>query len=137
LSAFVLDASGLLAYLQDEAGAGEVAEVLARGAAIGAANLAEVLSKIAEHGGEPRDLLRTLEEQGLLGGLLQVEPLTAEDSARIGELRPLTRDYGLGLGDRACLALALRLRVPVMTADRVWAELEGIVDGLQVYAFRT
>jgi len=35
-------------------------------------------------------------------------------------LRPLTRRHGLSLGDRACLALGWRPRLPVLTADRAW-----------------
>ena len=42
----VLDASACLAYLQREAGAEVVAEVLTHGAYISAVNLAEVLSKL-------------------------------------------------------------------------------------------
>ena len=34
-----------------------------------------------------------------------------------------TRATGLSLGDRACLALAQRLRVPAVTADREWANV--------------
>jgi ribonuclease VapC len=37
---------------------------------------------------------------------------------RAGRLRPLTRHAGLSFGDRACLALASRMRAPVLTADR-------------------
>lgn len=137
MSIFVLDASGLLAYLQDEDGASEVTEALADGGAIGAANLAEALSKLAEWGAEPREIVATLEERGVLGGLLHVEPLTIDDALAIAELRPPTKDHGLGLGDRACVALGIRLGVPVMTADRVWVELEGVLDGVQVYSFRS
>jgi PIN domain nuclease of toxin-antitoxin system len=32
------------------------------------------------------------------------------------------------LGDRACLALALRLGLPVMTADRIWGKVTLGVD---------
>jgi ribonuclease VapC len=137
LSAFVLDASGLLAYLQDEEGASDVTDALAYGATIGAANLAEALSKLAEHGAEPREVVTKLEEQGLLGGLLDVEPLTIEDAATIAELRPPTKDHSLGLGGRACLAVGIRLGLPVMTADRAWVELEGVIDGVVVHAFRS
>ena len=39
--------------------------------------------------------------------------------------RPLiTRAQGLSLGDRACLALALRLGLPALTTDRAWVELD-------------
>jgi ribonuclease VapC len=32
----------------------------------------------------------------------------------------------VSLGDRACLALALRLGLPALTADRRWLDLEGV-----------
>jgi ribonuclease VapC len=40
---------------------------------------------------------------------------------RAGALRPATKSLGLSLGDRACLALAQRVGLPVLTADRTWA----------------
>ena len=135
MSAFVLDASGLLAYLQDEEGGAEVADALAKTAAMSAANLAEALSKLADHGANAREVVAELEERGVLGGLIEVEPLTAEDSIVVAELRRSTRARGLGLGDRACLALGRRLGLPVMTGDRAWTELEKEL-GIQVYAFR-
>jgi ribonuclease VapC len=130
-----LDASSLLAYLHDEEGAGEVEQALAQRATIGAANLAEALSILAQHGADPQAVVSDLQERGVLGGLLDVEPLTIEDAVAIAEMRPPTKDFGLGLGDRACLALGRRLGLPVMTADRVWVELEDVL-GVQVYAFR-
>jgi ribonuclease VapC len=39
-------------------------------------------------------------------------------------MRPLTKAQGLSLADRACLALARRLDIPVITADREWAGLD-------------
>ena len=41
----------------------------------------------------------------------------------MARLRALTRAHGLASGDRACLALARRLGLPALTADRTWAEL--------------
>jgi ribonuclease VapC len=127
----VLDASALLAYLHEEDGAAEVADAIARSASISAANWAETLSKVAEAGVDPGQLATDLEEQGLLHGLLEVLPLTAEDALVIGELRPRTRGLGLSLGDRACLALALRLRLPVLTADQDWTELRDFEVDVQ------
>jgi ribonuclease VapC len=137
LSAVVLDASALLAYLHDETGAADVTDVLAHGATISAANISEVLSKLAERGADPGEVVSRLEEQGLLGGLLEVEPLTIADAITIARLRPDTRDHGLSLGDRACLALGLRLGLPVVTADRAWTELEGVLEGVQVRSVRS
>jgi PIN domain nuclease of toxin-antitoxin system len=42
----------------------------------------------------------------------------------VARLRALTRAYGLSFGDRACLALARRLGLPALTAERAWAELD-------------
>jgi PIN domain nuclease of toxin-antitoxin system len=56
--------------------------------------------------------------------LLRVVPLNEDDSVTIARLRPLTRAHGLSLGDRACLATALRLGRPVLTADRSWANFD-------------
>ncbi|WP_236627700.1 hypothetical protein [Caulobacter sp. B11] len=38
------------------------------------------------------------------------------------------RHRGLSLGDRACLALAMREKLPVMTADRAWSDLDLPVE---------
>jgi PIN domain nuclease of toxin-antitoxin system len=54
---------------------------------------------------------------------LDLYDLGGDDALATGLLRPVTRSFGLSLGDRACLALAQRLRLPVVTADRAWANL--------------
>lgn len=135
MSTFVLDASGLLALLLDEEGAAEVEQLLANSAAISSGNLAEALSKIAERGADPGEVARDLEAKGILGGLLEVEPVTAQDAITIAEMRPATKEHRLGLGDRICLALGSRLDLPVLTADRAWVELEHVL-GVKVHAFR-
>ncbi len=120
----VLDASALLAYLRDEPGSQMVDEALARGAAMSAVNWAEVLSRLTDQTGQEVDsIARRLEEQGLVGGLLDVLPLTEEDAVTIARLRPTTRPHGLSLADRACLATGLRLGAPILTADRAWETL--------------
>jgi PIN domain nuclease of toxin-antitoxin system len=43
---------------------------------------------------------------------------------RAGFLYRLTSPFGLSLGDRACLALAMALKLPVVTSDRVWSQLD-------------
>ncbi len=123
MSEVVLDASALLAYLNEEPGAEVVEDALARAACIGAANWAEVLSKVVENGVDVDAFVREIEARGILGQTLEVVPLLQEDGAAIARLRPLTKAAGLSLGDRACLALGLRLGLPVLTADREWRSL--------------
>jgi len=128
----VLDASALLAYLNDEAGAEVVEDSLVKGAAISAVNLAEVLSKLADAGEDPQDVSDNLKRRGLLGGRLVVSPLDSDDAVVIAGLHRTTRAHGLSLGDRACLGLALRLRVPAVTADRAWSRLKISVKVITV-----
>lgn len=124
----VLDASALLAYLGDEAGAELVADQIAVGATISTVNLAEALSTLAARGQDPADVASELTARGLLDGAITVEPFTTADAIEAARLRPLTRQAGLSLADRACLALARRLATPVLTADHAWASLALDVD---------
>jgi len=93
----------MLAYLYDEAGSERVTEVLNSRAYIGAANWAEVLSKVADKGHSTDNLVQVLRSQGFMGNALVVLPTTEEDAEFIAKLRPETKQHGLSLGDRACL----------------------------------
>jgi ribonuclease VapC len=129
----VLDASALLAHLRDEPGADVVADAIASGAVISTVNLAEVFSRVADRGEDPAKLAAELTQSGLLDGAITVEPFTAADAIDTGRLRPLTRDAGLSLGDRACLALARRLDAPALTADTDW---QGVAHGVELRPIR-
>jgi ribonuclease VapC len=122
-AASVLDASALLAYLLGETGAPVVTQAIARTCVIGAANWAEVLSKLADIGQNPDAVTARLTQQGILGAGVLVHEMDERQAREVGRLRPLTRSAGLSLGDRACLALALVLDTPVLTADRSWCAL--------------
>lgn len=125
----VLDASALLAYVYGEPGA-ETVEAALSEAVIHAVNFAEVLSRLAERGSSPEDSLGVLEAAGVMK-LLTVDVGTVEDALNAARLRPLTKSAGLSLGDRYCLALAQRLGVTALTADRQWAAL-NIAIAVQV-----
>ncbi|AMW30678.1 type II toxin-antitoxin system VapC family toxin [Arthrospira platensis] len=120
----LLDASALLAYLQDEPGADDVVDALLKKAAISAVNWAETLSKLAERGQDPDVVTTQLTEQGLLERALIIYPIDGELARDIAKLRIPTRALGLSLGDRACLALALKLNLPALTTDRAWCNLD-------------
>jgi len=115
---WVLDASALLAFLHGERG-GDLVERELEHAVISSVNWSEVLYTSLSHGVNVDGLREDLEALGL-----SIEPFTVEDAERAAMLRPQARPLGLSLGDRACLALALRLGLPVLTADRVWQKLE-------------
>jgi ribonuclease VapC len=130
----VLDASSLIAYLHDEKGADVVTDALADGAALSVVNWAETLSKLADVGGDPEELAASLESEGLIGELIEIVSMTPEDAVRVAQLRPLTRDLGLSIADRVCIATGVRLELPVLTADGDWARLE--IAGLSVSLIR-
>ncbi len=118
VSEVVVDASAVLAPLNQERGADLVAEAIAQGAAICTVNLSEVVGKLAE-AGMPEFAVRTAIDD------LDLEAVDfgLELAYQAGLLRPQTRSFGLSLGDRACLALAQKRGVPVLTADRTWERL--------------
>ena len=124
----VLDASALLTYLQGEPGADAVTDALIQKAAISAVNWAETLSKLAERGQDPDAVTTQLREQGLLDQALIIYSVDEELGRHIAKLRTMTRSLGLSLGDRACLALALKLNLPALTSDRIWESLNVGVE---------
>jgi ribonuclease VapC len=118
----VLDASALLAYLKGEPEGDRVDGVLAE-AVMSSVNWAEVIQKSIAAGVNVDGMLDDLQALGLV-----VEPFMPEDGEMAGRLWEQTREYGLSLGDRACLSLGLRLGVDVLTADRAWASLNLSLD---------
>ena len=116
----VLDASALLALLYREPGADAVEEVL-DGAVVSAVNWSEVLQKLTQRGLRPAvSAVAGLEALGL-----RIEPFTPVDARRAAELWDTGRAAGLSIGDRACLALAHRLTVEALTADRAWKDVDA------------
>jgi PIN domain nuclease of toxin-antitoxin system len=115
----VLDASAVLAWLQEEEGA-EVVDPLLEGGVMSAANWAEVLKKVMAKGADADATAADLLAVGLT-----VEPLTKDDGLAVA--RWWATDSRLSLGDRCCLALAERLATQAVTADASWGQLPASV----------
>ena len=130
----LLDASALLAYLRREPGGEVVLNVLTAGASITTINYAEVLARLSDAGEDPTSAHHRFQAQGLIGGPLTIVAMTLDDAVTIARLRGATRSQRLSLADRACLAVGLRLGLPVLTADRKWAEVDV---GVMVRLIRT
>ena len=115
---YVLDASALLCLLQDEKGAQRVAEALPE-AQIGAVNFSETFGKLVEAGLDEETV------NSLIDSLqLKVIPFDRKQARLAGSLRRATRELGLSLGDRACLALARVQGAVALTCDRSWTRLD-------------
>ena len=119
----VIDASAAIAYLLNESGGDIVSAYLATGL-ISAVNLTEVVTGLVRKGHDPM-------RAHYLGYRVIDHDIDLAD--RAGRLWPHTVHLGLSLGDRACLALALREGLPVLTGDRLWL---GLTIGVDVRLFR-
>lgn len=127
MSRLVLDASALLAILNEEPGSGQWADAVAEGV-MSAVNLSEVIARLTELG------LLEADVQAMIGPLdLEIAAFDENDAWLAGVLRGTTRAAGLSFGDRACLALGRRLKLPVLTADRAWKSVRA---GVQVRLIR-
>lgn len=113
----VVDASAVLAWLQDEPGADEAEPLLMEGV-IGAANWSEVLQKVRQHGAPAGVVARLLASFGLT--VVDVTPADAEIAADLWE-----QGTSFSLADRLCLALGVRAGLPVATADAAWTAMEN------------
>jgi ribonuclease VapC len=124
-----LDASALLAYLAREPGFERVKRALSEGAHISAVNLSEVYAKLISRNVATEPVAVRLRALGL-----RTELFDESAAGAAASLFPHTRPLGLSLGDRAALALAIRLRLPILTTDRIWSNLN--VSALTVEVIR-
>jgi ribonuclease VapC len=129
----VLDASAILAWLKQEPGWERVSAAMDARFVVSAANHAEVVGKLVDEKVPREDIALMLEE--FVAELVPVDHAIADLA---GHLRGPTRDRGLSLGDRLCLATALVRRkeapVAVLTADREWTRLS--LTGLRISLIR-
>lgn len=124
--AHVLDSSAVLAWLQQEPG-GKRIRTLFEDGFVSAANWAEVLQKTRQHGADPHEVGLLLRSLGLK--IVEVTREDGETAAAIWDRR-----VPLSLGDRLCLAVAIRLQLPVVTTDRLWKQAS--VKGVEVEVLR-
>ena len=127
MSKVVLDASALMALVNQETGASLVADNITE-SVISAVNLSEVIAKLCSRGmpeSEVRDNLESLN--------LEVIAFEEAQAYHCGRLITSTKKLGLSLGDRACLSLAKILGLPVLTGDKAWL---GLKVGVSVKVIR-
>ena len=118
----VLDASAVLAVVNCETGQDVVEAALIAGATICAVNLTEVITILLRQGAPEIEVRHTLDRLPIV-----VVDFDRDLALSAGLMFLVARNFGLSLGDRACLALALRQKVPVLTADRAWAQVGPLV----------
>ena len=118
----VLNSSALLARLLNEPGRDLVAQAIASDAAMSSVNLAEVMTILVRDGLSPAEAERALARLPVT-----LHPLADVLALQAGAMFAVTRKFGLSLGDRACLALAQRENLAVLTGDRTWVQAGPLV----------
>jgi PIN domain nuclease of toxin-antitoxin system len=113
----VFDSSAVLAVILNEPGSQKVVSIL-EGGLLSTVNLAEVHTRLLQRGAAADHAWNRIFS-------LQCEVcFFSDEQARIAaELMAVTRPFGLSLGDRACLALAIQRKATVYTTDRAWKNL--------------
>ncbi len=115
---YIFDASAILALFHNEPGS-DVARQYLPGAVVSCINLAEVIENALA-----RNIYNDKYREKLPELLPDIIPFNEEQAHITAKLRPITKQYGLSLADRACLALAKSMDLPVITADKIWKELD-------------
>ena len=114
----VADASAILAALKSERFDNIDPRHLIH-ASISAVNVCEVRTKLHDDG------LNEAQASAAVSAMdLRVVPFDETQARLAARLRATTRRAGLSLGDRVCLALGEQLGYRVVTADRVWGDLD-------------
>jgi len=115
----VFDASVMLAMIQHERGAEQITDEILDRSVASTVNLAEVQSKLVKKG---YTLVEAWEDT--LSAVKIAEQYTSDQAKIAGDLITATEKYGLSLGDRSCLALAIALNAPVYTTEQLWKNLK-------------
>lgn len=119
---FSLDSSVLLAYVFNEKGADESYKYF-HDSIISSVIFCEFVSVMIEKGFDAKEA-----EEFVDSFDIEIIDFNAEQAVMAAELRAKTKPKSLSLGDRACLALAVVKKIPVVTADKIWSKLDIGVD---------
>ena len=114
----ILDASALLALVQEEAGA-EIIKPLLKFSIMSVVNVAETLSVLQRTNISPGEGLALISDI-----VTTIVPFDLEQVEQVAKLHHLVKAKGLSLADRVCIALGIKLQIPIYTADRIWSELQ-------------
>ena len=118
----LLDTSAMIALLKKEPGYEILEEVIAR-SAMSAVNLSELVAVLS------RNHIKEDEIDEIINDIVpEVIPFSEEIATQTGKLIKHTRDLGLSLGDRACIASGIFHNMTIYTTDKAWIKLKKLAD---------
>ncbi|WP_375327030.1 type II toxin-antitoxin system VapC family toxin [Candidatus Tisiphia endosymbiont of Nemotelus uliginosus] len=118
MSRVILDSSALLALIKNEPGALIVEELLGD-IVMSSVNVSESAAVILDS-----EMSVEQGQQAIEPFIESVIPFDFEHSITCAALKKDTKHLGLSLGDRACISLGMKLKLPIYTADKIWSELK-------------
>ena len=115
----VFDSSALIALFAKEPGYEKVRQNM-KHAIISSVNLAEVYKYCFD--------VQNLTEEDCVGLIklcgIKIIDFCAEQALISAKIVKTTKQYGLSLGDRGCIALALVKNSSILTCDKIWQKVD-------------
>lgn len=123
MTKIIFDASAIIALFAKEKGY-ETIKAYLKDAVISSVNVAEVYKYCLEI-----QNLTSEEAENLFIILgIKIINFTNQQALITAKLLNKTKSYGLSLGDRACIALAMIENSPVITCDSIWKKIDVNVE---------
>ncbi|MEY3106453.1 MAG: hypothetical protein RIT35_619 [Pseudomonadota bacterium] len=119
MSKIVLDASALIALFAKESGYDLIKRHM-KDVIMSSVNIAEVYKYCIETQGLTKEEAKNLIK---LSDIKIIE-FTDEQALITASLVSKTKQYGLSLGDRACIALAIEGKYSIITCDKIWQKID-------------
>jgi PIN domain nuclease of toxin-antitoxin system len=115
----LLDMSAIIALLKKEPGYELLEEVIAS-SAVSAVNLSELVSVLIRAGIEESEVDEIIKDI-----VPEIIPFSDDIAVNSGKLIKQTKEFGLSLGDRACVATGIHYNIPIYTTDKVWKRIKA------------
>jgi len=124
----ILDASALLALIKQETGY-KIVEELLGGIVMSSVNVSEVSAILLDSDMSIQECRNIIEP--LVDTIIDFD---LEQSLLTGYFKKHTKKLGLSLGDRSCISLGAKLKLPIYTSDKIWSSLD--IDSVDIKLIR-
>ena len=123
----IFDASAVIALLAKEKGF-EVIKRHLKNAIISSVNISEVYKYCIDKQNLTADECKNI--MGISG--IKIIDFDEKQALIAADIYPKNKEYGLSLGDRACIALATEKKYPILTCDKIWEKINLDVKFIMV-----
>jgi ribonuclease VapC len=118
MSKYILDSSALLALINYEPGWENISKIVDN-SSINTINLSEVIHKLYDLSLSELNINKIFQTLNF-----KIIKFDREMAFEAGKLKNQTKQFGLSLGDCACIATAIINKFDILTADKIWLKLD-------------